>query len=111
MFKFARQTMTVAVAAVCSVIAFGGMVVPAPANAAEGAAHYRAQLAAPAADPRPIANGTVWRCGGASCTAPESGSRPVIVCARLAKTVGAVTAFEVAGKPLDAEAVARCNGK
>ena len=91
-------------------LSIGAAVSPTSANAAEGA-YYRAQLSAPAAEASTIAGGIVWKCADTSCAAPKGTSRPAIVCARLAKEVGPVSAFTAGGKALEAEDLARCNGK
>src|SRR5690348_1937856 len=83
---------------------------PSAAQAAEGA-YYRAQLSAPAASTNAVAGGLVWKCAETNCAAPKGTSRPAIVCARLAKEVGEVATFTAGGKALEAEDLARCNGK
>ncbi len=83
----------------------------APAHAVSGAAAYRAELASPLAEPRQeIVDGVVWQCEGTSCTGTKSGSRPVIVCGRLAQKLGPVARFAHAKGELDARDLARCNG-
>lgn len=89
-------------------LSFGAALTPSPVQAAEGA-YYRAQLAAPAPEARPIASGVAWKCADNACTAGAGTSRPAIVCARLAKEVGKVEAFAAGGKELSAEELARCN--
>ncbi len=90
-------------------LTFGAALSPAPAQAATGGAFYRAELAAPAADARTIASGLVWNCADTACTANKGTSRPVIVCKRLAKHVGPISAFHANGKPIDDEDLVRCN--
>jgi hypothetical protein len=91
-------------------LSFGAALTPAPANAAEAGSFYRAELAAPAAKARPIAGDLAWSCSDTSCAADKGKSRPVIVCARLAKEVGPVANFVVDGEALSEEQLARCNG-
>jgi len=91
-------------------LTIGTAIAPAPASAAEGA-YYRAELTAPAATGHALAGGLVWKCAETACAAPKGTSRPAIVCARLAKEVGQVTNFTAGGKALEAEDLARCNGK
>ena len=80
------------------------------AQAATGGTYYRATLAAPLTEPRKeILNGVVWSCAGDSCTGTKSGSRPVIVCGRLAHHVGEVASFTAAETTLEADALAACN--
>jgi hypothetical protein len=91
-------------------LSFGAVVTPAPAYAAESGPFYRAELAAPAAEARPIASGVAWSCADTACAAGKGTSRPVVVCARLVKEVGPVASFVADGKALDEDDLARCNG-
>lgn len=91
-------------------LTIGAAVSPAPAHAGEGA-FYRAELAAPAAEPSAVAGGLVWKCSKSTCAAGKGTSRPAIICARLVREVGAVTTFTAGGKPLEAAELARCNGQ
>jgi len=85
------------------------LVAAAPALAA--VPHYRAEpLAAPAAD-RLVVRGTAWRCDAAACSAPAINSRPALVCASLARDLGALKSFSVAGRPLPADALEKCNAR
>jgi hypothetical protein len=82
----------------------------APAHAQPGAGYYRAELAAPLAEPRQeILSGVVWNCEASTCTGTKSGSRAVIVCGKLAQEFGQVASFADAKGALDAESLARCN--
>ena len=92
-------------------ITFSAAVTPTPAYAAaESGPFYRVELAAPAAQARPIASGVAWSCSETACAAGKGTSRPVVVCARLAKQVGPVASFVAGGKALSEEDLARCNG-
>ena len=91
-------------------LSIGTAVSPSAAQAAEGA-YYRAQLSAPAASTNAVAGGLVWKCAETNCAAPKGTSRPAIVCARLAKEVGEVATFTAGGTSLEADDLARCNGK
>lgn len=90
-------------------LTFGAALTPTPAQAATGAAFYHAELTAPATEARTIASGLLWNCADSACTANKGTSRPVIVCKRLAKEVGPISAFVANGKPIDADDLARCN--
>lgn len=80
-----------------------------PASAQSGG-FYRAELAAPLDAPRKeVLNGVVWRCEGASCTAPKASSRAEIVCGKLARKVGAIASFSHGEDALDDAALSRCN--
>ncbi|ANY18561.1 hypothetical protein A6F68_00025 [Tsuneonella dongtanensis] len=92
-------------------LTFGVALTPSPAEAAS-VPFYRAEVTTVAeGKARPIASGMVWKCTETVCTAGEASSRPAIVCARLAKEVGPLTAFTAGGKAFEAEELARCNGK
>ena len=84
---------------------------PSPAaTAAPRAGAYAATLAAPLAAPRQkILDGALWKCAGDSCAAPAEGSRPVLVCARVAAEFGAVARFTTPDGALEADKLARCN--
>lgn len=89
-------------------LSFGALANPAPAAASQ-ATPYVATLAEAAGDGRVVAGNTLWLCQGTSCVARESGSRPGRLCRDLQRKAGTITAFVVDRKPLDAEALARCN--
>lgn len=81
-----------------------------PAFAADGPAHYRAELAAPADKTKVVAGGLLWVCEGSECRAGKDNSRPLTVCRKLAKETPAIVRFSAAGSELPAEELARCNG-
>lgn len=81
-----------------------------PVQAAPSGPYYQAKLASALAQPRKeVLDGVVWNCAGDSCAGSRGGSRPVIVCGKLAHHVGAVASFSVAGDALGAEDLAACN--
>lgn len=81
-----------------------------PAIAADGPAHYRAELSAPAEKAKIVAGGLLWRCEGSECRAGKDNSRPLTVCRKLAKETSAIVRFSAAGSELPADELARCNG-
>lgn len=84
----------------------------APAQASTGKAAYRAELAASLEKPRrEIVDGVVWHCEGKSCAGSKSGSRPIIVCGRLAQKLGPIARFEHSKGELGPADLARCNGE
>jgi hypothetical protein len=109
-FPNSVRPLAVVAALAWTTLSIGAAVTPTPAQAAEGA-YYRAELIAPAATGQALAGGLVWKCAETACAAPKGTSRPAIVCARLAREVGAVSTFTAGGKALEAEDLARCNGK
>jgi len=90
-------------------LAGGSALLPAAASAA-GGAYYRAELASPAPNGKFVARGVVWSCTGTNCVGARGTSRPLIMCAGLAREAGQVKGFVADGKALEAEDLARCNG-
>ena len=72
-------------------------------------AFYTATLTEAAAATRTVAGGLGWSCAGPACTAPRGTSRPAIVCARLVRELGPVSAFAADGRALEAADLERCN--
>jgi hypothetical protein len=73
---------------------------------------FVAALATPLAEPRQeIVDGVLWKCAGERCAAPSEGSRPLLVCQRVAKTFGAVARFTTPSGELSSEDLSRCNGQ
>lgn len=89
---------------------FAAAFVSAAAGAA-GAPYYRAELASPAPKAKFVARDVVWACEGANCVAGRGTSRPLIMCASLAREAGEVKSFAVNGAAIAPEELARCNGK
>ncbi len=81
------------------------------ATAATGGTYYRADLANPPAQTRLVAHDIIWKCTDSSCVAGKGGSRPVIMCAALARKLGPVTNFVAGDKALGADELASCNGQ
>jgi hypothetical protein len=109
MTRFTQRTNGAIIAAALTVAgAFAGLV-PAPALAA-GNGYFRAELAAPLAEPRKeILNGIVWNCADSACTGSKGGSRAVIECERLASKVGPIVSFARGAEALDEASLAKCN--
>jgi hypothetical protein len=93
-----------------AVFGIGQSLAPLAASAQGEGPHFRAQLAAQAAEARTMAGGVIWRCADTTCTAPRTGARPLRMCRDLQREVGQIVSFEVAGAALSAEDLARCNG-
>ena len=90
-------------------VSFGVTTTPAYAALSP---YYQAQLATPVTGAaKDIQNDVAWKCAGDACRGSEGNSRAEVVCARLARKFGEVTAFAVKGQELDAEALAKCNGE
>lgn len=75
------------------------------------ASHYQAELVQAPSDARIVVRDQLWTCGGGSCSAGKSNSRPAIVCAALVKEVGPLTRFTVAGQAFPPAALEKCNAR
>lgn len=99
------------VAMVAVAVVGGAGLFSASAQAATTRGYYEARLSTGETGARTqVLSGVAWSCAGQACTAPKAGSRPEVVCARLARKVGPLASFAVMGEALDAVALARCNG-
>ena len=83
---------------------------PAVAQA-RAAPYYTATPAAAPAETSYVTRNTVWACNGGVCTAGRAADRAEFVCQRIAKSVGKLDSFSADGAPLDATALAKCNGR
>jgi hypothetical protein len=80
----------------------------APAVAAP---HYQADPVAKPASARFAAKEIVWRCDDSGCSAGKGNSRPALVCAAVARQIGALRSFSAGGRPLAADELAKCNSR
>jgi uncharacterized low-complexity protein len=85
--------------------------VSATASIAQTGAYYSATPATAPTKASVITQGTLWKCTDGVCTAKKSTQRDSIMCELVAKQVGTLTTFTVAGAPLDADALAKCNAR
>ena len=70
-----------------------------------------AALTRPLTAPRQeIIGGVLWKCTGEHCAATSEGSRPMLVCQRVARTFGQVARFSTPAGKLSSEELSRCNG-
>jgi hypothetical protein len=81
-----------------------------PAAAAQNGPDYRLTAAAPVSGTQ-ISGETLWRCSEAGCTAASATSRPAIVCAKAARSLGKLESFSFRDSAFDAESLAKCNAK
>lgn len=82
----------------------------APVFVASAAPSYVASFAAPAATAKLVSSERLWNCEGSTCLAGGDATSPAKnICVRIAKEVGAVTAFSAKGRDFTAEQVAACN--
>ena len=97
-----------------SALALAGAVTAlSPAHAvAAGSGSYTVRLSAPLASPRQAIVGEVlWKCSGDRCSATDAGSRPVVMCQRVARRFGEVAEFRSGPEALAAEDLAKCNAR
>jgi hypothetical protein len=84
---------------------------PLPGLARPSDGYYVATPVTAPAKARLVTRATIWKCDAAGCTAGKSNSRDAIICELLVREVGPLSDFRANGAPLDADALARCNGK
>lgn len=99
--------MTVPVFASLAALALGAGSGPAFA----AASYYRAQPVSPPAETRIVLRDVIWACGETGCSGSKSNSRPAIVCAVLAREVGALESFSIEGRRLDRQELEKCNSR
>jgi hypothetical protein len=59
-----------------------------------------------------VARDSIWRCAGTACVSSnETSTRPAIVCAALARQVGALRSFSANGRAFGAEELQACNAR
>ena len=71
--------------------------------------YYSAEPSAAPPQARLVARDNVWTCGGATCVSGRTASRPAVVCATLARQVGALRSFAVEGRAFEAAELEVCN--
>jgi hypothetical protein len=73
---------------------------------------YVANFVAPATIDRVISSDRLWACQGTMCLAGGEATSPAKhICARLAKEIGAVSAFSFKGRAFTDEQLAACNAR
>jgi hypothetical protein len=75
------------------------------------AGHFEARPETQPAQMRLVARDNLWRCGAAGCVSGRTSTRPAIVCSSLAREVGPLLSFSVAGRAFTAEELQACNGR
>lgn len=100
-----RHALTLVSAVALGLTAFAGT-----AQAAARAGAFAA-LVTPLLQPKQeIVSGVLWKCEGERCAAASDGSRPLLVCRRVAKAFGQVARFSTPAGELSSEEISRCNG-
>lgn len=75
------------------------------------AGYYSAVPAVAPEAGKSVVRGLVWSCDGAACAAAEGTSRPAIICASVARELGALTSFRAGDELFDEAALAKCNAR
>lgn len=76
------------------------------------AAGFQAEAGSPPAQTRFVARDSIWRCAGTACVSTNrTSTRPAIVCAALARQVGALRSFSADGRAFGAEELQACNAR
>jgi hypothetical protein len=100
-----RQLLTMVSAVALGLAAFAGTAQAAPRSGAFAA------LVTPLLQPKQeIVSGVLWKCEGERCAAASDGSRPLLICQRVAKTFGQVARFSTPAGELSSDDISRCNG-
>lgn len=84
------------------------LLLAAPAFA--GTPTYQAMPQQPATGNVVVAD-NLWTCGTGGCTAGAVSARPAIACQQVVRKLGRLSAFNVDGRALDADALAKCNAR
>ncbi len=83
-------------------------------NAATAAAPAETYVAVPTTLPGKtsfITRSTIWRLQNAAFVAGNAPERPAVLCELVARQIGTLDSFSVAGKAYDADQLAKCNVK
>ncbi len=81
------------------------------AAAAQGAQGYSATPATAPTVETLMTRSTLWKCSGASCTAPRTAGSHLAACQLVRQKLGPLTAFTANGTAFAAEQLEKCNGK
>lgn len=83
----------------------------APAIAQTTTAYYVAVPQAQPAKTAFVTRSAAWRYRGGAFVAAQAPERAQVLCQLVAENAGGLSSFTVGGKPLDADALAKCNAK
>jgi hypothetical protein len=76
------------------------------------AAGFQAETGSRPPQTRFVARDSIWRCTDTACVSTnETSTRPAIVCAALARQVGALRSFSANGRVFGAEELQTCNAR
>jgi uncharacterized protein with FMN-binding domain len=96
---------------IAAALAASTVVIGATASHAQGTSYY---TATPAAEPTKtsfLTRETMWKWRDGAFVANKSADRDIIVCSLVAQRAGKLTSFAVAGTPVDAATLEKCNAK
>lgn len=83
----------------------------ATAAIAQTGGYYTATPATAPTKASVITAGTLWKCADGVCSAKQSTQRDVIMCQMVVQRVGKLNTFTVAGTPIDAAMLEKCNAR
>lgn len=89
--------------------AVAGLFAASTAGAQAPSGYYVAVPAAQASKANLITRSTPWTLRDGAYVANRAPERDAVLCELVAKNVGRLDSFSVAGKPFDADALAKCN--
>ena len=73
---------------------------------------FQAETSAAPTPARFVARDSIWRCSETQCISTNrTSTRPAIVCAALARQVGALKSFSAGGRAFGAEELQSCNAR
>jgi hypothetical protein len=73
---------------------------------------FQAETGTQPSQARFVARDSIWRCTGTACVSTnETSTRPAIVCAALARQVGALRSFSANGRAFGTEELQACNAR
>lgn len=78
---------------------------------AQGSGYYVATPKAEIAKTSFITRSALWKCDAGVCSANKVAERDAVLCEVVARKVGALSAFTVAGTAYSEESLAKCNAK
>lgn len=103
------------IVSIAAALAASTLVLGATASHAQPAAQSAGYYAAtPAAQPTKtsfLTRETMWKWRDGAFVANKSADRDIIVCSLVAQRAGKLTSFAVAGTPVDAATLDKCNAK
>ena len=86
------------------------LVIPT-AQAATGGSYYQVELKETSKKDKKIIRGSMIRCFETNCRGKKAVSNTANMCAKIARTFGAVKSFSAGGEAFDANKLAKCNEK